>query len=47
MTDFDSLTDDLDVTQEASGDKPETTDLDLEANPLFCSPVLDRIRTSD
>ena len=47
MTDFDSLTDDLDETQEASGDTTEMSNLDLEATPLFCSPVLDRIRTSD
>ena len=49
MTEFDSLTDDPDATQEASGD---TTDIDTgegdsSATPLFCSPVLDRIRTSD
>ncbi len=49
MTEFDSLTDDPDLTQEAS-DETTTTDMDegdISSTPLFCSPVLDRIRTSD
>ncbi len=49
MTEFDSLTDDPELMQEASGDTT-TTELDeseTSATPVFCSPVLDRIRTSD